>query len=56
MKGIDAVVHQTSHIQPTYYGIFEDNDPSRRLLVVANYDNDEGDKLGVNYMIYGLTH
>jgi len=56
MNGIDAGVHETSHIQPTYYGIFEDNDPSRRLLVVANYDNEEGDKLGVNYMIYGLTH
>jgi uncharacterized protein DUF4159 len=75
MKDIDAIVHPTSHIRPSYYGIFEDNDPSRRLIVVANYDNDvpeywewsgerrfpfdasnEAYKLGVNYMIYGLTH
>ena len=72
---IDAIVHPMSHIRPSYYGIFEDNDPSKRLLVAANYDNDVPDywersgeglypsgasndayKLGVNYMIYGLTH
>lgn len=26
-----------------YFGIFEDNDPSRRLMVVVNYNNDIGD-------------
>jgi hypothetical protein len=75
IEDIDAIVHPMSHIRPSYYGIFEDNDPSRRLLVVANFDNDvpeyserssqgrfpfdasnEADKLGVNYMIYGLSH
>lgn len=58
-----------------YYGIFEDNDPKKRLMVVANYNNDIGDywewsdmgyfpielsneayKLGINYIIYALTH
>ena len=72
---IDAIVHPMSHIRPSYFGIFEDNDPSRRLLVVANIDSDESQhserssqgpfpfdasnetiKLGVNYMIYGLSH
>jgi hypothetical protein len=72
---IDAIVHPMSGIRPSYYGIYEDNDPSRRLMVVANYDNDvpeywewsgqglypfdtsnEAYKLGINYMIYGLTH
>jgi Domain of unknown function (DUF4159) len=72
---IDAIVHPMSHIRPNYYGIFERNDPSRRLMVVANFDNDvpeywewsgeglfpfdasnEAYKLGVNYVIYGLTH
>jgi len=67
--------HPMMGILPTYYGIFEDNDPSRRLMVVANYNNDvaeywewsgsglfpvdtsnEAYKLGVNYMLYGLTH
>ncbi len=67
--------HPMMGILPTYYGIFEDNDPSRRLMVIANYNNDvaeywewsgsglfpvdtsnEAYKLGVNYMLYGLTH
>ncbi|MBI2401838.1 MAG: DUF4159 domain-containing protein [Gemmatimonadetes bacterium] len=58
-----------------YYGIFEDNDPKKRLMVVANYNNDIGDywewsdmgyfpielsneayKLGINYIVYALTH
>lgn len=62
-------------VKPVYYGIFEDNDPKKRLMVVANYNHDIGDywewsdtewipielsneayKLGVNYVIYGMTH
>jgi Domain of unknown function (DUF4159) len=62
-------------LPPQYYGLFEDNDPSRRLIAIANYNNDiseyweysdrgfapvtdtnEAYKLGVNYVIYGLTH
>jgi hypothetical protein len=58
-----------------FYGIFEDNDPSKRLMVIVNYNNDIGDywewsdagflpielsneayKLGVNYLVYALTH
>jgi hypothetical protein len=75
IQDIDAIVHPMTGIRPSYYGIFENNDPSRRLIVVANYDNDvpeywewsgqglypfdasnEAYKLGVNYLIYGLTH
>ena len=75
IKDIHAIVHPMSHIRPSYYGLFEDNDPSRRLMVVANYDNDvpeywewsgqglfpfdtsnEAYKLGVNCLIYGMTH
>ena len=75
VKDIDAIVHPMSGIRPAYFGIFENNDPSRRLMVVANFDNDvpeywewsgqglfpfdasnEAYKLGVNYVIYGLTH
>jgi hypothetical protein len=75
INDIDAIVHPMTGIHPTYYGIFEDNDPHKRLLVVANFDNDvpeywewsgeglypfdasnEAYKLGVNYIIYGLTH
>jgi len=32
-----AVVQPMSNARPSHYGIFEDNDPARRLLVVANY-------------------
>jgi hypothetical protein len=75
IKDIHAIVHPMSGIRPSYYGIYEDNDPSKRLMVVANYDNDvpeywewsgqglfpfdasnEAYKLGVNYVVYGLTH
>jgi hypothetical protein len=72
---IHAIVHPMTRIRPSYYGVFEDNDPAKRLMVVANFDNDvpeywewsgegffpfdasnEAYKLGVNYVIYGLTH
>jgi uncharacterized protein DUF4159 len=75
VKDIDAIVHPMSGIRPSYYGMFEDNDPGKRLMVIANFDNDvpeywewsgeglfpfdasnEAYKLGVNYIIYGLTH
>jgi hypothetical protein len=58
-----------------FIGAFENNDPSKRLLFIANYNNDVGEywewsdtgwtpidlsneayKLGVNYIVYGLTH
>ena len=28
---------------PTFWGVFEDNDPTRRLMVIANFDNDIGE-------------
>jgi hypothetical protein len=40
IANIDAIVHPMSRIRPSYYGIFEDNDESQRLMVVANFDND----------------
>jgi hypothetical protein len=74
IRNIDAIVHPMYGLRPSYYGMFEGNDPSRRLMVVANFDNDvpeywewsgeglypfdasnEAYKLGVNYLIYGLT-
>ncbi len=60
---------------PMIRGLFEDNDPKKRLFAIANYntdmsefwefsdtglraihENNEAFKLGVNYIIYGLTH
>jgi hypothetical protein len=40
VKDIDSIVHPMSGIRPSYYGLFEGNDPSKRLMVVANFDND----------------
>ena len=61
--------------RPVFRGIFENNDPKRRLMVMVNFNTDvsnfwefsatgwvpveesnEGYKLGVNYLMYGLTH
>jgi hypothetical protein len=61
--------------QPIFRGVFEDNDPNKRLQMIVNYNTDisqfwewsgtglrpidetnEAYKLGVNYIIYGLTH
>ena len=58
-----------------FRGIYEDNDPSKRLQMIVNFNTDisqfwewsgtglrpidqtnEAYKLGVNYVIYGLTH
>ncbi len=61
--------------RPEFYGLFEDNDPTKRLMVIVNYSTDVSDfwefsatgfrpieesnqayKLGVNYIMYGMTH
>ena len=60
---------------PIFRGLFEGNDPAKRLQMIVNYNTDvsqfwewsgtglrpidetnEAYKLGVNYVIYGLTH
>jgi hypothetical protein len=69
------VIQQTYRGVPAYYGIFEGNDPKKRLLAILNYNNDIGEfwefsdegfdpiaitneayKLGVNYVVYALSH
>jgi hypothetical protein len=35
--------HPLNGSPSVYYGIFEDNDPTKRLLMIANYNNDIGD-------------
>ena len=61
--------------RPIFRGLFEDNDPDKRLQMIVNYNTDisqfwewssvglrpinqtnEAYKLGVNYVIYGMTH
>ncbi len=46
---IDALDLLTSYgpHKPEYFGMFEDNDPTKRLIAVANFNNDLGEYLGV---------
>jgi hypothetical protein len=67
--------HPMVNVTPVYYGIFEENDPTRRMLAMINHNNDlaefwewsgeglfpvddtnEAYKLGINYIVYALTH
>ena len=61
--------------KPIYRGIYENNDPAKRLMAIINYNTDISEywefsgtglrpidesndayKLGVNYIMYGMTH
>jgi hypothetical protein len=69
------VPHPFVRAKPRYMAIFEDDDPGKRMLVLANHNSDlaeywewsaqgffpvditnEAYALGVNYIVYGLTH
>jgi len=69
------VPHPTVNVPPDYLAIFENNDPSGRMIALANWNNDLGDywewsaeglygadptndayRLGVNYIVYAMTH
>ncbi len=62
-------------LEAQFFGIFEDNDPKKRLMAIVNYNFDvsefwewsntgmiaidltnEAYKLGVNYLMYALSH
>jgi hypothetical protein len=70
-----AVVPPYGGYAGVWYGIYEDNDPTKRLMVIINANNDMAEyweysdqgyyaidlsndayKLGVNYVVYALTH
>ena len=75
MKRLDFP-HPLVRVEPSYWGIFEGNDPTQRMMAIVNYNNDIAEywewsdrggyfsvdftndayKLGVNYIVYGLTH
>lgn len=69
------VPHPLVRVTPAYRVIFEDNDPSGRVLVLANHNSDLAEyweyaatgffpvdptndafRLGINYILYALTH
>jgi hypothetical protein len=72
---LDIVPQAYNAGKPIFRGVYEDNDPAKRLQIIVNYNTDvsqfwewsgtglrpidqtnEAYKLGVNYLIYGLTH
>jgi hypothetical protein len=75
IESFDIIPQSYDRGRPRFFGIFEDNDPKKRMLAIVNYSTDVSDfwefsatgfrpieesneayKLGVNYLIYGLTH
>ena len=69
------VPHPTVNVPPSFWGLFDNNDPTGRMLALANWNNDLGDywewsaeglygsdptndayRLGVNYIVYAMTH
>jgi hypothetical protein len=67
--------HPNFPVKAQFFGVFEDNDPAKRLMAIVNYNNDIGDywewsdegflpielsnqayRLGVNYVVYAMTH
>jgi len=75
INSFDIIPQYYDSGHPILRGIFEDNNPSKRLLAIINFNTDVANfwefsatglrpidesnqayKLGVNYIIYGLTH
>ena len=67
--------HHLAGLTPEYFGLFEDNNPTGRMMAIANYNTNlaeywqsggtgffpvepmnNGFELGINYMMYSLTH
>lgn len=43
IKNLGFLTSYSEYGAPTYWGMFEENDPSKRLLAIANRDNDLGE-------------
>jgi Domain of unknown function (DUF4159) len=75
IDSFDIIPQDYDRARPILRGLFENNDPNRRLMAIANFNTDvsnfwefsgtgfrpvsesnEAYKLGVNYVIYGMTH
>lgn len=75
IDSFDIVPQAYDQGRPIFRGVYENNDPSKRLLAMINYNTDiseywefsgtglqpieesnEAYKIGVNYIMYGMTH
>ena len=75
IDALDIVPQSYDRGRPEFFGLFEDNNPNKRMMAIVNHNTDVSDfwefsatgfrpidesneayKLGVNYIIYGMTH
>lgn len=75
IPSLDIIPQAYNAGRPVFRALFEDNDPSKRMLMMINYNTDvsqfwewsargfrpmgetnEAYKLGVNYLMYAMTH
>jgi hypothetical protein len=75
IDALDTIPQAYNYGKPIFRGVYEGNDPEKRLQMIVNYNTDvsqfwewsgtglrpidqtnEAYKLGVNYVMYGLTH
>jgi len=75
IESFDVIPQDYDRDRPQFFGLFEDNDPTKRLMMIVNYstdvsnfwefsatglrpieDSNQAYKLGVNYIMYGITH
>ena len=75
INSFDIVPQMYDVGRPVFRAVFEDNDPSKRMMAMVNFNTDisefwefsssgllpisdtnEAYKLGVNYVMYGMTH
>ena len=75
IDSFDIVPQSYDYGKPVFRGLYEENDPKKRLMAMVSYNTDVSDfwefsargffpvevsneayKLGVNYVIYAMTH
>jgi hypothetical protein len=75
IPSFDIIPQDYDRGRPIFRGLFENNDPAKRLIAIVNFNTDVSNywefaatgfkpvdesnqayKLGVNYLLYGLTH
>ena len=59
IESLDMTYPGNPSLNAEFFGIFEDNDPAKRLMVVVNYNNDIGDYMewsGAGWFPVNLTN
>lgn len=59
IESLDMTYPNNPRIKAEFFGIYEDNDPEKRLMVIINYNNDIGDYMewsGSGWLPVNLTN